>query len=480
MNVLIASSELNPLVKTGGLGDMVMAIANAVQKNGVTVRVLIPAYKCVLADIPDSATQLPLGSILGVETNLLLFKFRNIQVIALNAPVLFDRSGDPYRDINGIAWSDNWLRFGVLSKVAALIAGGLTSLPSADILHLNDWHTALASAYLHSKRIPTLLTVHNFSFQGRFSSDVITELEIEDSLVNCDDYFGGFSFLWLGLRNSQMINTVSKSYVNNIRKSSRFNHYFLPKKFDREILYVQNWVDEEYWSPEHDTELSKCYDFNSLDMRVKNRIHLEKIVGFQQDNDPLMCSMSRITKAKGFEFLERNLSLFLDHGFKLILIGQGEKRLLNRLRNAAARWPDKIALISPHSDSLARTALAGSDMLIMPSLTEPCGLSQQYAQRYGCLPIVSNAGGLIDTVEHCHTGFVFETSNSQSLNSSVTIALECWRDRELWRKMQRRAMTSVSYQTENQAHTYIDIYRSLKAASRKTWTCNGLYRSLES
>ena len=459
--VLIVTAELWPLAKTGGLGDMVYSIATSLRDSGFKVQVVIPGYRSVLQAIGSGAEHRGTLLALGHDVDLLSHRRDGMEIIVLGCATLFDRPGNIYLENYRKAWSDNASRFGVLSKAAASIVNGATAIDVPDLVHIQDWHAALTPAYLRpGVDIPVVLTIQNFMFQGRFGNEVAAELELaqDAKLLEASQLFGGFSFLQAGLALSTALTTTSNSYVEEIAQRNRHNWFYLRDHDLARLRGITNWPEYDVWNPASDPVIAARYDERSLDRRVANRRDLESRLGWAESQAPMLCTLSRVTKAKGFRFLLRQADDLLERGCRLVFVGDGEPSLLNAVRNLAGAHPGSVALISPYSEDNARRVLSAADMLLMPSLTEPCGLSQQHAQIYGCVPIVSMAGGIPDTVREGDTGFLFQPSNRASFLGALDRALQLFREPG-WRDIQCRSMRAHIASLGRTG--YADLFRQL-------------------
>lgn len=466
--VMLVASEFWPLAKTGGLGDMVYAIATSLRDRGFGVRVMIPGYRSVLSSLADNArTQ---GSIiaLGYEVDLVVQTLDGIEIVIARCDPLYDRSGNIYLEDFRKPWIDNAQRFGVLCHAAASIANGHTEITPPDILHLQDWHAGLTPAYLdRDLGIPVVLTVQNFMYQGRFPKRQIIDLDLGErpGVVDAAELFSGFSFLQVGLQLADVVTTVSSSYVKEIQVGGRFNWYYLKDEIKDRLVSIINWPETRIWNPTCDGFISTSYGVDSLERRGANRDALERRLNWAASEEPILATLSRITKAKGFGFLFRQVGALLERGCRLIIAGEGDRPLVNAARNLAATYPGRVALMTPYNESDARLVLSGSDGLLMPSLTEPCGLSQQHAQLYGCVPIVARAGGLPDTVTEGVTGFIFEPSDRASFLAAVDRFLSKLGG-SAWQDLQRNCMRLHQGRAEESAYADL-LLRICKERSEK-------------
>ncbi|WP_082731103.1 MULTISPECIES: glycogen synthase [unclassified Sphingomonas] len=470
--VMIVSSEFWPLAKTGGLGDMVYAIATSLRNNGFEVRVLMPGYRSALSTTAGAGEHKGTISALGYDVELVAHRYSGIEVVLACCASLFDRPGGLYNDESGRGWADNAKRFGALCYAAAAIVNGTTTIPVPHIVHLLDWHAALTPAYVDpGTNVPFVLTVQNFMFQGRFPMSVVSDLEMErrPDIHQLAGIFSGFGFLQVGLRLSDMITTASAGYIDDIKRRDRYSWYYLREPDLDRLVPIKNWVETAVWDPANDQALEARYNADDLGKRSINRAALERRVGWPESSDPILFTLSRITRAKGFRFLFRQIDRLVARGCRVIIVGEGESRLVNAAKSLAQKHHGRVAVMTPYEERDARLVLGGGDILLMPSLTEPCGLSQQHAQIYGCVPIVSNVGGLRDTVTHGQTGFLFEPSDQTSFLAAVDAACDAMRGPG-WLDIQKNAMRLHAANSDGDKYaqlffTCIDNYASREAVS---------------
>jgi len=420
--VTLVTAEFWPLAKTGGLGDMVYSIAASLRDYGFDVRVVIPGYRSIIRNLGSDATTRGKVLALDHQVELVVQHMHGMEIVVVRCDPLYDRPGNLYMESFRTPWSDNAQRFGVLCRAAASIANGSTELPPPDILHIHDWHAGLTPAYLDDRvGIPVVLTVQNFMFQGRFPKSEIGSLELGKNadVTEAAELFSGFSFLQAGLHLADVVTTVSPRYVEEMAERSRFNWYYMRERARKKLVSIINWPETEVWNPACDNFIPAPYGISTLRRRSVNREALEKRLNWPRSGRPILATLSRMTKAKGFEFLFKQVSALLDRGCRLVIAGEGDQPLVNAARNLEAANPGRVALMTPYNEEDARLLLSGADGLLMPSLTEPCGLSQQHAQLYGCVPVVSRVGGLPDTVTDGVTGFLFEPSDRASFLAAI-------------------------------------------------------------
>jgi starch synthase len=482
LRVLFAASECAPLTKTGGLGDVASALPAALRRLGIDVQVLLPGYREVLgavsaralAEVPPSAGFPPARLLAAEHPN-------GVPLLILACPELYEREGGPYLSPQGLDWPDNALRFGLLSYVAAWLASARSSCEwRCDLVHCNDWQSALAPAYLHwwdnadNAETPSLVTIHNLAFQGIFPPEVLPSLGLPaQSLdINGLEFHGKVSFLKAGLYYARRISTVSPTYAREIQSEPLgFGLHGLLAARSAELEGILNGIDLDVWNPATDPCLSTTYDAETLARKAQNTCALRERFGLQpQAEQPLLGVVSRLVAQKGLDLVVQAADALVALPAQLIVLGTGDAPMERALADVAARNPGKIAVIRGFDEPLSHLIEAGADIFLMPSRFEPCGLNQMYSQRYGTLPVVRRTGGLADSVVDytprsleagTATGFVFEAANPHALVAAVRRAVAAWRRPSLWQRLQRNAMAR-DFGWAASARRYIALYRTMQ------------------
>jgi len=449
MRVLFATPECTPLVKAGGLGDVSGALPPALRALGVQVRVLLPGYPEVLQKAGPLA-EVERFSELGFDCRIL----GGGDLLVLDCPALYQRSGGPYQDPGGQDWPDNPLRFGVLSRVAA-------RLPGYDVLHCNDWPTALAPVLA---RTPALLTIHNLAFQGNFERAWLDRLGIGQEHFAMDrlEFHGRISFLKGGLVYAKALTTVSPTYAREIQ-TAEFGCGLegLLRERQGALTGILNGIDTVEWDPAGDPHLPQRYDAQSLEKKALNKQALQRKLNLEVRADiPLLGFVGRATQQKGVDLIAGAINELAALPAQFALLGKGERELEGALSAAAGRHPGRVAMASAFDEGLAHLIEAGSDLFLMPSRFEPCGLNQMYSQRYGTPPVARATGGLADTIVDGETGFLFERAESAALATAVRRALAVWREPGRWKEMQGAGMRR-DFSWAAAARRYADLYSRL-------------------
>ena len=482
--MLFVSPECAPLAKAGGLGDVSAALPAALRELGVDVRVLLPGYPGVLAAAGDARELARISAFEPVVGARLLEASLpgGVPLMVLDSPGLFARSGGPYQSDAGEDWPDNALRFGLLSKAAAILGSGAGALDwRPDIVHCNDWPAGLAAAYLHFSAPPraaSLMTVHNLAFQGNFAAAWMAGLDLPPASFAVEglEFHGGVSFLKAGLFYADALTTVSPSYAREIQTQAYGCGMDGLLRQRRESLRgILNGIDAQTWNPATDPLIAARYAADTLEPKSANKAALQRRLGLAVDDGiPLLGVVSRLTQQKGIDLLLEAAPRLVGLPAQLAVLGTGERALEEALRALAARHPGSVAVAIGFDEGLAHLVEAGADLFLMPSRFEPCGMNQMYSQRYGTPPVARATGGLIDTLVDCDagtladgsaTGFVFGDATAAALLGAVERAVALYRDRRSWRLLQRNGMAR-DFGWAAAARQYAQIYARLAQRNR--------------
>ncbi len=466
MRVLSLASEAFPLVKTGGLADVVGALPDALAPHGVQTTTMIPGYPVVGKAMKGAKVVRRWTDLMDTEARLLAGRIGDHDLIVLDAPALFNRAGGLY------GHADDWRRFAALARAAADVAadGGY------DLLHAHDWQAALAPAYLRyaGTAVRSVMTVHNIAFQGQFGADIFPALGLPDAAWGIDgvEYYGGVGFLKAGLEAAEAITTVSPTYASEIREN-RFGMGLegLIEARGARVHGIVNGIDPAVWNPEIDTALPQRYTVRALGRRRANKRAVEKMFGLASGDGPLFTVISRLTWQKGMDVLAHCLDMLVAAGGRLALLGSGDAPLEQAFLAAAARHPGKIGVRIGYDEPLSHLLQGGADAILIPSRFEPCGLTQLYGLAYGCVPVVARTGGLADTVIDANeaalaagvaTGFQHGEVSDHSLSHAIMRTIRAYARPDLWCTIQRNGMRADFSWTES-GRRYADLYKSLIA-----------------
>ena len=476
--VLSVASEVYPLIKTGGLADVVGALPLALKAQGVSVRTLVPGYPSVIKRLRGAETVCALTRLPGGPARLLAGRAGGLDLFVLDAPHLFERPGGPYADADGRDWPDNAMRFAALARAAASLGQGLLPDYAPEVIHAHDWQAGLVAAYLHydgGPRPGVVMTVHNLAFQGQFDPRLLTVLGLPPASFTHDgvEYYGDIGFLKAGLRLADRITTVSPTYAAEIctPEGGMGLDGLLRGRADR-LSGILNGIDVKVWNPAADRLIAATYGADDMISRALNKADLQARFGLDPEPDaPLFGVVSRLSWQKGLDLLLDALPVLLAEGAQLALLGSGEPGLEEGFAAAAAAHPRRIGCVFRYDETLAHRVQASADAILAPSRFEPCGLTQLSALRYGAVPVVARVGGLSDTVidagpmavaSGAATGVQFAPVTAPMLENALRRAADLYRDPHEWRRLQANGMaTDVSWRQP--AQHYAELYRGLIA-----------------
>ncbi len=487
LRVLHVGAEIFPLLKTGGLADVLGALPVALRRAGADARVLLPAFPALLSALTAvrevGALQPHWG---GVPARLLAGKFAaaplaGLPVYLLQHDALFGRAGNPYSDADGMAYIDNHRRFALLGLAATRLAEGLDPgwLPQA--VHSHDWHAGLAPAYQSFSRAAgashaaSVFTIHNLAYQGQFPSTVFGELGLPASAYTLHgvEFHGQVSFMKAALHYADRITTVSPSYAREIQ-ASEFGCGLDGLLSERSAVLsgILNGVDEAVWDPAGDAAIARPYSAERMAGKAACKAALQRECGLDvQAAAPLFTVVSRLTEQKGLNLVADIVPAIVARGGQLVVLGSGDAALETAFTQAAQANPRQVALRQGYDEALSHRIFAGSDVTLVPSRFEPCGLTQLYALKYGSLPLVRRTGGLADTVIDCSledmaderaTGFVFERFDAADLTRALRRAFALWARPREWRSVRSRAMAQ-HFGWDAAAAGYLALYRGVVA-----------------
>jgi starch synthase len=475
MKILVVASEITPFAKTGGLADVIGSLPRALRQMGHDVRVILPCYQA----IEEQGFSLRKGrksvevTIDGVVRKGLLRQttIDGVTVYFIENREYFQRSG-LYGDATG-DYPDNALRFGFFCRAALEFLRRLDFRP--DVLHLNDWQCSLIPVLLRTelKDAPfyagmgTVLTIHNIGYQGLFPPQTLKSLHLDPTLYHMErmEYFEQISFLKGGIVFADRLNTVSESHCREIQTPELgFGLDGLLRKRSAHLSGILNGIDHKAWDPELDSALAVNYSVNDLRGKASNKRALQKELGLEASNKPMVAMVTRLDNQKGLDLVQEAWQELLRRDLQFVLLGTGDPKLSAFFAAQKDLHPGQVAIALKFSEALARRIYAGSDLFLMPSRYEPCGLGQMIALRYGSLPLVRRTGGLADTVIDTEeksseaNGFSFIDYSAPALLATLDRALDLYADRRAWLKVVRRAMTG-DFSWARSAEHYLELYR---------------------
>jgi len=479
LSILMVASEAHPYAKTGGLGEVVTALPDALGRLGHRVTLVLPRYRGIdLSGARSQATSVTIGG----RTQQLSFHSREerlgVTVVFVDVPELFDRPGGPY-NVNGVDYPDNGWRFAVFSRAALEYVRLLGQRPS--IIHTHDWQAGLVPVYqkMHFSPdpivggVPAIFTIHNLAFQGIFPATTLPSLGFGSELMDVQalEYWGQISYLKGGINFSERLTTVSPTYAREIL-TPEFGFGFdgvLRRRADS-LTGILNGIDVERWNPDLDGFIGASYSRTDLSGKKAAKRRLLETVGLGADSAgerPLIGLISRLTYQKGFDLLAAVTDELMSLDASWVMLGSGEREYEDLWRRLATRFPGRVSTTIGFDERLAHQIEAGADMFLMPSRYEPCGLNQMYSLRYGTPPIVRATGGLDDTVidaaEPAGNGFKFRGYSPADLVDAVRRALNLFHKPKEWRKIQQNGM-KLDFSWDASAREYVKVYEGAAAA----------------
>lgn len=469
--VLSVASECAPLVKTGGLADVVGALPSALAPEGVEMRVMLPGYPAVLDALAREGVVMEEWDLFGGHANLIAATAAGLSLLVIEAPHLYQRTGSIYLGADGQDWPDNPERFAGLCWMAARVAAEGVAGWRPDVLHCHDWQAGLVPEYLRSMgtrdSTGSVLTIHNMAFHGLAPYERIGTLRLDPSRFNSEGYefWGRISALKAGLVGADRLTTVSPTYAEELlRPEFGMGLDGLMRARRDDLVGILNGIDETVWNPATDPAIAPYTDAEG---KAANKAALRSEFGLPESDGPLCVVVSRLTAQKGLDLLIEALPTLLSHGGQLALLGSGEGWMEDSFR--AAAQGGQVGLRIGYDEALSHRMMAGGDAILVPSRFEPCGLTQMYGLRYGTIPVVALTGGLADTVINASpaalsagvaTGIQFHPVTADTLRGALVHLCNLFDDREIWTRMQANAMAQpVGWQTS--AKAYARLFRDV-------------------
>ncbi|TFZ41421.1 glycogen synthase GlgA [Soehngenia longivitae] len=473
MNIVYVSSEAAPFIKTGGLADVAGSLPKAIRKKGQKISLVLPLYSQIDDKYREKMVKVKHFYVdlqwRHVYAGILKYEDDELDVYFIDNEYYFKRDG-----IYG--YFDDGERFTFFNKAVCQMLKELDLKP--DIVHANDWHTGLIPLYIkdfakgdpYYKDIKSVFTIHNLKYQGVFDKEVlsIAGLSFEYFTTDGVEFFDKINFLKAGIVYSDALTTVSKTYAEEIRYDFYGeNLQGIIRKHEHKLVGIVNGIDYDIYNPETDKNIPFNYNINNLENKKKNKLELQKLYNLPQDeNIPLISIVSRLVSSKGFDLIRYILEEILKEDVQFVVLGTGEREYEDMFKMYAWKYEKKLSAHIYFNQRESHLVYAGSDIFLMPSLFEPCGISQLIAMRYGTIPVVRETGGLKDTVIPYNkytgegTGFSFANYNAHELLFSVKEAISLYKDKENWNNLVVQAMTA-KHDWENSSIEYIKLFESL-------------------
>lgn len=488
--ILFVASEVFPLVKTGGLGDVLYSLPHALHARGTEIRLVLPAYRDLLRQF-DQLRILgwieAAGAERTVSTRILEARHPDFAfpLWLVDCPPLFDREGNPYVDSAGVDWPDNAERFTVFARVAAQLAQDVLALGwKPAVVHAHDWQAGLVAAFLAEQpvRPHTVFTIHNLAYGGHFAQREFARLQLPAHWWSPEgvEFHGGFSMLKAGVVYADAVTTVSPTYAAEIcTPEFGFGFDGLLRSRQYKLHGILNGIDTRVWNPATDTHLPAHYSAGRI--QPGKRRNKQALIGrLLRHADaaaieaPLLGLVGRLVEQKGIDWVLVAIPLLLaETDARFVLLGSGQSEFEQQLMHLAEQHPERVFVRIGYDEPLAHQIEAGADLFLMPSRFEPCGLNQMYSLRYGTPPVVFKTGGLADTVVDTNdatladgsaTGFVFEVPAATAFVAAIRRALALYRQPARWRSLQQNGMRQ-SFDWSRSAGHYLALYSSQSSES---------------
>jgi len=480
MNIAFITSEAYPFAKTGGLADYSYSLPKALAKRGHTVHLFLPRYYCIdkntfRCTLIGKPLAVPIGN--GIRWAGIYYTdyLEGVHTYFIEHDDYYGRDG--LYDYNGISYNDNAERFIYFCRACIEAIKQLAIIP--EIIHCNDWQTALISLflkthYLHETILhnaKSLLAIHNVGYQGVFGKEVLQLMQLPDTLYNPEhiEFYGNVNFMKAGIVYADGLTTVSKKYAQEIQeKEYGYDLSTIFKAYNKKLFGILNGVDYEHWNPEKDNLIPYNYSIKNLSGKRKCKKALQEFYGLTKNNFPIIGCISRLTYQKGIDILINTLDwLFFDEKeVQFVIVGSGEQWIVDRFEALRAMFPDRIGVWWGYNEELAHLIEAGSDFYIMPSRYEPSGLNQMYSLAYGTIPIVRATGGLDDSIEQFDenlkvgNGFKYNNNDIAELYTTIRYALRVYKNTLMMKQLIKNAM-SFKRSWDDTAKEYEELYNNI-------------------
>lgn len=467
MNILFVSSEVFPFAKTGGLADVIGSLPEALSKRGHNCSIILPFYRCVREK--------------GFSAELFKKDFFNLYRLRHNSVTVYFVEKDEYYDREQLYgtpkgdYPDNALRFGFFANA---VIDSIPSIGKLDIIHCNDWQSALIPLYIklfhkeepYLKSARLIFTIHNMAYQGLFDKIFMKPLGLPNRLFNYKqlEFYKRFSFMKAGIIYSDAISTVSEGYAREIlTKEYGCGMEGLLKTRERDLYGIVNGVDYSVWNPETDRFIVSRYSDKDLSGKVECKKDVLKEFGMGYNPDrPLAAMITRLAEQKGVDLIAESMDRILELGVDFILLGFGDENYNNIFKQLAERHKGRIGVKIDFDNTLSHKMEAGADIFLMPSRYEPCGLNQLYSMKYATVPVVRAVGGLDDTVKNFDpatkkgNGFKFKDGTSDALLSSLKEAVDVFKKKDLWKALLYNGL-ACDYSWNSSAEKYESLYNKI-------------------
>ncbi len=471
IRVLFAASESVPYAATGGLADVAEALPISLVKDNVIVNKVMPKYKGIEEkfDLKKKFSFVVDIDGKGEEATVYHLKEDGVNTYFIGSEKYYERE-----DMYG--HDDCNTRYGFFAKAVIQMSMILKFKP--DVVHLNDWQSAMIGLYIKEeyahmgfwKDVKVLYTIHNLQYQGRDNRNILYKLCLSDKYYNSEllEYHGDISYMKAGIVYSDIISTVSETYAKEIQTPELgYGLDGILSKYSYKIRGIVNGIYYDKYNPKTDEAIEFNYDYkNANKIRVKQKKAMQKLAGLPEKDVPLIGVVTRLAEQKGISLIVDAIKELVNRDVQFVILGSGARHYEEELAALVEKYPDKVSANIKYDGAYARKIYASSDFFLMPSLFEPCGLSQLYSLRYGAIPIVRNTGGLSDTIvdystnKEEGTGFVFNNFNNEEFIEAINKALELYEDKKELAKVVKRCMRE-RFSWEDSAAKYIALYKEM-------------------
>ena len=479
LKILYVSSEVDPFVKTGGLADVSGALPITIANEGYDIRVVMPKYSAIkeeykknMKHVVDYSVHLDWRT---QESKVFEYDYKGqdqgkeLKCYFIGNDYYFDRW-------NIYGEYDDAERFGFFARAVLEMLPKIGFEP--DIIHCNDWQTGLICVLLNDQykcdefytNMKTVFSIHNMRYQGNFPSEVLNIVGLDQGYNNPDslEFYGGISYMKAALKYADIITTVSGTYAKEIQMMEYgYGMDGIIRKRNDALYGIVNGVDYNKFNPETDKDIYENYNKDSLDIKKYNKEKLQEELGLPKRDVPMIGFASRLTEQKGMRLIDEAMEDLMSLDIQLVLVGTGEWHFEEMFKYMQSRWPEKVSANIKFDVPLAQKIQAASDMYLVPSLFEPCGLTQLYAYKYGSVPIVRKTGGLADTVWHYNlheksgTGFTFDNYNSWEMMNTIKYAVDVYNNYQGdWIELVRKNM-DMDFSWTSSAKKYIALYKKI-------------------
>jgi len=472
MKVLFTSFECLPFIKVGGLADVAGTLPKFIREKNIDIRVVLPLHKKIdrkkfkIKKILNKHFLIPIGKNLE-KAEIWTTKYESVPVYFIENNKYYDR--EPIYGTSAGDYFDNSERFIFFNRAVLELCKSIEFKP--DIIHCNDMQTGLIPAYLKTlyridayfTNTKTIFTIHNIAYQGLYGQDIyfLAGFGWEDFTHDKFEYYGQINFMKAGIVYADKITTVSPTYAKEIQSSREFGRGMegVLKSREKNIVGILNGIDYQEWNSEKDRYIKNNYSFKNIENKKLSKYDLQEYCNIKKSDEPLIGMVSRLDPLKGFDLLIEIIDELMKLPLQIVILGIGYKEYQDKLKELSLKFPEKLSLNLEFNNELAHKIYAGSDIFLMPSKTEPCGLGQLIAMKYGTIPIVHKTGGLADTVDS-NCGFVFENYDSKQLLETIKKAIDKYNDPEVWKLYIKNCMKK-NFSWEKSVKEYVSLYKSL-------------------